>query len=143
MRHDEDSRAEDTGRDTDRDTITDDQPGERRRSSENGRTDGRGGTSTDRSARRESRQRQIPADEAARRAAQEVAALTGREPESVISIDRSDGTWKIGIEVVEMRRIPDSADILATYEVTLEPDGSLLTYHRVRRYARGQMDRDC
>jgi gas vesicle protein GvpO len=80
---------------------------------------------------------------AARRAAAEVAALTGLEPETVISIERRDDGWLVGVEVVETRRIPDSADILAAYQVCLEPDGELASYRRTQRYPRGQMHREC
>ncbi|GAA2885947.1 hypothetical protein GCM10010472_50180 [Pseudonocardia halophobica] len=67
--------------------------------------------------------------------------LTGRHPESVVSIEPRDGNWCVGVEVVETHRIPDSADILAIYEVLVRPDGDLLSYRRVRRYTRGQVDR--
>jgi Gas vesicle synthesis protein GvpO len=80
---------------------------------------------------------------AARTAAVEVAALTGKHPESVISVERSDEGWQVGIEVVETHRIPDSADILASYEVQLGVDGELMSYRRVRRYARGQLHGEC
>ena len=76
----------------------------------------------------------------ARRAASLVATLTGRRPESVISIERKDEEWHVGVEVVEVSRIPDSADILAVYDVRLDSNGDLLSYRRIRRYARGQMD---
>jgi len=77
----------------------------------------------------------------ARRAAEVVGVLTGRHPESVISMERRDGDWCIGVEVIETRRIPDSADILATYEVLLSTAGDVLSYRRIRRYTRGQVDR--
>ena len=77
---------------------------------------------------------------AARRAARLVGTLSGSRPESVISIERTDGGWRVGVEVVEVARIPDSADILAVYEVCLGADGELTSYRRVRRYARGQVD---
>ena len=76
----------------------------------------------------------------ARRAASLVATLSGRRPESVISIERKDDEWHVGVEVVEVARIPDSADILAVYDVRLDTDGDLISYRRIRRYARGQMD---
>jgi Gas vesicle synthesis protein GvpO len=76
----------------------------------------------------------------AERAAVLVARLSGRRPESVISIDRKGGEWCVGVEVVEVSRIPDSADVLAVYDVRLDADGELISYHRVRRYARGQLD---
>jgi hypothetical protein len=42
--------------------------------------------------------------------------------------------------VVEDRRIPSSADILATYESTVDPDGELMSFRRVKRYSRGRGD---
>ncbi|MFC5952497.1 gas vesicle protein GvpO [Pseudonocardia lutea] len=77
----------------------------------------------------------------ARRAAEHVRVLTGRRPETVVSIEPRDGDWCVGIEVVETHRIPDSADILAIYEVLVQADGDLLSYRRTRRYTRGQVDR--
>jgi hypothetical protein len=58
----------------------------------------------------------------------------------VISIDRKDEEWCVGVEVVEVSRIPDSADILAVYDVRLDADGDRTSYRRLRRYARGQLD---
>ena len=81
----------------------------------------------------------MSATPAARRAAEAVAGLTDHDIETVISIERSDGGWKIGVEVVETCRIPDSADVLAGYEVQLDSDGGLVSYRRTHRYARGQL----
>ena len=67
-------------------------------------------------ARQRPAERRLGPPEAARRAAQAVAELTSHDPEAVISIERCDEGWKIGVEVVETHRIPDSADILASYE---------------------------
>jgi Gas vesicle synthesis protein GvpO len=88
-------------------------------------------------------QRAVPAKIAARRAAEYVGDFTGRNPECVISVDRADGGWKVGVEVVEIRRIPDTTDVLAIYEVCLDHGGHLLSYRRTRRYARGQLDERC
>jgi hypothetical protein len=85
----------------------------------------------------------VPAAMAARRAAQQVAEFTGRSPECVVSIDRADGGWQVGVEVVETRRIPDTQDVLAIYEVRVDRGGELLSYKRTRRYARGQLDGRC
>jgi hypothetical protein len=76
----------------------------------------------------------------ARRAIGLVARLSGRRPESVISLERTDGAWRVGVEVVEVPRIPDSADILAVYDVLLDTDGGLISFRRIRRYARGHLD---
>jgi gas vesicle protein GvpO len=85
----------------------------------------------------------VPAVAAARAAARVVADFTGRRPEGVISVERHDGEWQVGVEVVETHRIPDTTDVLAVYEVRLDGDGRLTSYRRTRRYARGQLDREC
>ncbi|MFE1316330.1 gas vesicle protein GvpO [Kitasatospora phosalacinea] len=80
----------------------------------------------------------IDAAEAARRAAVQVQAMTGRSPEGVTAVERTEDGWRIGIEVVESRRIPDSTDILALYRVDLGADGDLIAYRRESRYHRGR-----
>lgn len=82
--------------------------------------------------------KRISAAQAARLGARQVVELTGRMPEAVVSVERVDDGWRVGVEVVETHRIPDSADILATYEAELDSDGELTTYRRVRRYPRGR-----
>jgi hypothetical protein len=89
----------------------------------------------------EENRRHISLVRVARSAVEQVAALTGRHPESVISLEPRDGDWCVGVEVVETRRIPDSADILAIYEVLVRSSGDLISYRRTRRYTRGQVDR--
>ncbi|HSE71794.1 MAG TPA: gas vesicle protein [Nocardioidaceae bacterium] len=84
------------------------------------------------------RSRPRKAMDIARSAAQQLAELTGREPETVIGIKRTEDGWQVDLEVVESRRIPDSTDILATYEVEVDEDGDLTGYHRARRYVRGK-----
>ena len=73
----------------------------------------------------------------ARSAARQLAELTGRVPECVIGIERTDDGWRVDLEVVESRRIPDSTDILASYQVDVDEDGDLTGYHRAQRYVRG------
>lgn len=70
-------------------------------------------------------------------AAQQLLALTGREAEGVTGLERTDDGWRVEVEVVEVRRIPDTTDVLALYEVTLDEDGELEGYRRLRRYGRG------
>ena len=72
----------------------------------------------------------------ARRASDELAELLGREIEGVVSLERSDDGWSVGIEVLEIARVPDTADVLAQYEVLTDRRGRLRGYHRVRRYTR-------
>lgn len=75
----------------------------------------------------------------ARRASAELAELLGREPESIVSLERTEDGWCVGVEVLETRRIPDTADVLAEYEIDADEQGALLAYRRTRRYARGRV----
>ena len=77
---------------------------------------------------------------AAQAALRQIAQLTAKRPEGVTGVERTDEGWTVGIELVEDQRIPSSADILAIYETTIDADGELLSYRRVRRYARGRGD---
>jgi hypothetical protein len=73
-------------------------------------------------------------------AAAEIRDLTGREVESVTSLQHGDDGWNVQVEVLEVARIPDTTDLLALYEVQLDDAGHLQGFHRVRRYTRGTPD---
>jgi Gas vesicle synthesis protein GvpO len=78
----------------------------------------------------------------ARRAAEQIAGLV-RRPERVISVEPADGGWRVGLEVVETARIPDTTDILGVLEVLLDANGDLVSYRRTGRYVRGDVARRC
>ena len=82
--------------------------------------------------------KKVPAMKVARAAAQQLVQLTGRSPECVVGVQRTDDGWQVDLEVVESRRIPDSTDILAIYRVETDEDGDLTGYQRIRRYVRGK-----
>lgn len=77
------------------------------------------------------------ASQVAARAAQELLDLTGKGAEGVTGLERTEDGWSVQVEVVEVRRIPDTTDVLALYEVQVDEDGDLIGYRRLRRYARG------
>ncbi len=68
--------------------------------------------------------------------------LSGADIESVSALERTQNGWRVTLEGVELRRIPESTDVLATYEVELDRDGELVRYERRRRYSRAQSDRE-
>ncbi|MEV6010724.1 gas vesicle protein GvpO [Streptomyces sp. NPDC051976] len=80
------------------------------------------------------------AEEAAERAAQSLRRLIRHRTEGVSAVSRTDEGWHVDVDVLELPRIPDTTSLLATYEVDIDEDGSLLEYRRVRRYRRGQAD---
>ncbi|MFE2129513.1 MULTISPECIES: gas vesicle protein GvpO [Streptomyces] len=78
---------------------------------------------------------------AMRSAAEELAQLLGRPPDSVSSLKPSQDGWVAQVEVVELERIPDTTSVMASYKVVLDEDGELISYERTRRYTRGMIDR--
>src|SRR5215470_13685501 len=92
-----------------------------------------------RSGDRDADQPSIPAREAVRLAPAYIAEITHRRAVQTTAIESTDDNgWIVEVEVVEDRRIPPSADMLALYEIELDCDGELLAYQRTHRYMRGQ-----
>jgi hypothetical protein len=88
-------------------------------------------------ARRRRRRARLSAAQLAQRARRELAAITGFEPEGVTALERGDdATWRVTVELLELSRIPETDDMLGSYEALLDEGGELLRYRRVRRYAR-------
>jgi hypothetical protein len=80
----------------------------------------------------------ISGSEAIRHARVHLSELLGRDPETVSGLSRTADGWRVAVEVVELERIPQSTDILATYEVEIDGEGELIAYDRVNRYYRNQ-----
>ncbi|MFF2146980.1 gas vesicle protein [Kitasatospora sp. NPDC058190] len=85
--------------------------------------------------------RRVSAPQAMRNAAEQLAELLGRAPESVSALKPVEAGWQADVEVVELERIPETTSVLASYRVTLDKEGELQSYERIRRYTRGQVDR--
>ncbi|WUL62603.1 gas vesicle protein [Streptomyces sp. NBC_00344] len=78
---------------------------------------------------------------AMRRAAGQLAQMLQCEPSSVSALKATDDGWSADVEVVELEKVPDTASVMATYRVSLDLEGQLVGYERIRRYAKGQIDR--
>jgi gas vesicle protein GvpO len=127
-------RAE--GRERRRRPSHDDAPQEEQPSRENGRRD-------EKPRAKQEPPRGAGGDELAEIATQArelLRSLRGVEAESVSAIGRTQNGWRVALEVVELRRIPDSTDVLASYEVELDGDGKFLGFERGRRYNRSQAE---
>jgi hypothetical protein len=77
--------------------------------------------------------------EIATKAKDQLSMLTGLKAGTVSSLHHDSDGWHIVADMIELKRIPDSSDILATYEMRLDEKGNLLSYERTRRYARGDI----
>ncbi|WP_395358363.1 gas vesicle protein [Streptomyces sp. YH02] len=88
-----------------------------------------------------SRSKAVDAGSAMTSAIEQLARLLGRLPESVSSLKPTDAGWEAQVEVVELERIPDTTSVLASYKVSLDEEGTLISFERTRRYSRGMIDR--
>jgi hypothetical protein len=80
--------------------------------------------------------------EIAQAAVRQLRALAAKEVEGVTSLERTDDGWRLELDVLELRRVPNTTDVLATYEVLMDSDGDLDSYRRLHRYVRGSADED-
>jgi Gas vesicle synthesis protein GvpO len=74
-----------------------------------------------------------------RKAREQLHELTGCEPVSISGLAQVSGGWQLEVDVVEVRRVPDTASVLATYRVTTDEAGDVAGYERLRRYNRGRV----
>ena len=91
--------------------------------------------------RAESSPRRSAAD-VAERGVQQLTRLTGKTAEGVTGIERDDDGWRVTVEVLEVRRVPATTDVLARYEIDMDDKGDLTGYRRAGRYTRGSARED-
>lgn len=78
----------------------------------------------------------------AREAAVQLYELTGNEIEGITAVHRDGDGWVVEVDVLELRRIPATTDVLATYEVEMDDSGDLTGYRRRHRFTRGSVSED-
>jgi hypothetical protein len=66
-------------------------------------------------------------------------SIFNKTAESVTSVAKEGDEWKVQMEVVERKAVPDTQDILITYELKLTQDMEFTGYKRVGMRHRGDM----
>lgn len=66
--------------------------------------------------------------------------LMGLRPSHLVGIAKEADGWKVTLEAVTRKAIPDSCDILAVYEVYLDDEGNLGSFSRIKLRKRGDTD---
>jgi hypothetical protein len=84
----------------------------------------------------------LTARELARSASETLAELTGYAPEGVSAFQWDGETWLVTVDVCELRRIPNTTDVMASYVVQLDEGGGLMGYKRTRRFTRGAAEEE-
>jgi len=68
--------------------------------------------------------------------------LLDKKAESVISVKKEENEWKVLVEVLERRAVPDSQDLLGRYELRLDENKELLGYERIVLRRRTDQDKE-
>jgi hypothetical protein len=69
-----------------------------------------------------------------------VHELTGYEPEAITGLEWDGQFWDVSVDVLELARVPNTTDVLASYVVQLDESGTLRGLKRARRFVRGHAD---
>lgn len=57
--------------------------------------------------------------------------LVEKKAEGIISLTRENEDWRVLVELLERRAVPDTQDLLSIYELKLTDDGELTGYKRI------------
>ena len=83
----------------------------------------------------------LTAHKVAEFAKKEIVALTGLPVDTISAIARKEDNWVVTLDLLELRMVPNTQDVLATYEVEMNDTGAneMLSYRRIGRYRRDQL----
>lgn len=84
--------------------------------------------------------RRVTAATAARKAKEQIQELVGFTAEQVTGVSRLDQGWLVTVEVLELRRIPETMDLLGVYDVELSRRGDVVGWRRTGRHHRSDME---
>lgn len=68
--------------------------------------------------------------------------VIGRPLEGITSINRDEDSWRVSVEVLERKGVPDTQDILGRYELLLDEDLTVSSYERTHRFRRDDMEQN-
>lgn len=60
-----------------------------------------------------------------------------KQPESVSSLEKTEKGWKMEVEVLERKAVPDTFDLLSVFELSLDASGNILGFKQVKKIRRG------
>ena len=106
------------------------------------KTGTRKSTNAQRSAPKAEAPRRMSGSQVAEAAVRQLMSSPPMRLEGVTGLERSEDGWTVHLDVLELRRVPNTTDVLATYEIGLDSRGELESYRRVHRYVRGTVGED-
>ena len=70
----------------------------------------------------------------------QMAAITGLQFDTISQFDQAEDGWTLVIDMLELRSIPRTQDLLSSFEVTLDSAGQVARWRRTGRFKRGQQE---
>ncbi|MEL6998755.1 MAG: gas vesicle protein GvpO [Paracoccaceae bacterium] len=68
-----------------------------------------------------------------------VALFADMQVDQIVSCKRSGEDWQVEVDLIEARARLGDNDLIATFSMTVSPDGSVLGIERLRRYTRDDL----
>jgi hypothetical protein len=59
---------------------------------------------------------------------------------NVTAVWKTEGGWRVLVELIERTAVPDTMDLIGVYEVRLDPEGELAGYERIRMRRRCDLE---
>jgi hypothetical protein len=69
-------------------------------------------------------------------AREQLYSILNLEIANVISVSKLDDGWDVKIDLIERKAIPDTMDIMGTYDVILDDLGNIIKYERENQHRR-------
>jgi gas vesicle protein GvpO len=82
----------------------------------------------------------VGAERLGERVMNSLAKLVGCPTEGVTGFRRTDDGWVLTVEVLEVERVPETTDVMASYQVETDRDGGIVSFDRRRRYLRAETE---
>jgi len=55
-----------------------------------------------------------------------VKKYISKEPETIVGVEEVEGEWKVMVEALERKAVPDTQDLLGRYEIRINKNGELI-----------------
>ena len=76
-------------------------------------------------------------EEAIRKVRENLTKITNLEFNGTVGATKEDAGWKVTVELIERKSIPDTSDVLGIYEIKLTDEGEIVAFNRIKLRRRG------
>lgn len=108
-------------------TSRDEAPGGKKREQEPEATEDR---NNEVQTTKRSKKKELKPVDVIRKAKEQFKELTDLPVQTIIEVQQEGQEWKVSLEAIERKSIPDTSDILGVYRVFLDDQGDILRFNR-------------